>query len=63
MGERSEQVLCAAAVIGREFDVELLARMLDVNEEQLIDVLDEAAEAALISEVPGSGCATRSCTR
>ncbi len=55
MGERSEQVLCAAAVIGREFDVELLARMLDVNEEQLIDVLDEAAEAALISEVPGIG--------
>ena len=40
MGERSEQVLCAAAVIGREFDVELLARMLGSNEEQLIDVLD-----------------------
>ena len=55
MGERSEQVLCAAAVIGREFDVELLARMLDVNEEQLIDVLDDAAEAALIAEVPGIG--------
>jgi class 3 adenylate cyclase/tetratricopeptide (TPR) repeat protein len=55
MGERSEQVLCAAAVIGREFDVELLARMLGSNEEQLIDVLDEATEAALIAEVPGIG--------
>jgi class 3 adenylate cyclase len=55
MGERTEQVLCAAAVIGREFDVELLARMLMVQEEQLVDVLDAAAEAALISEVPGIG--------
>jgi class 3 adenylate cyclase/tetratricopeptide (TPR) repeat protein len=55
MGARVEQVLCAAAVIGREFDVELLARMLDVTEEQLIDVLDEATEAALIAEVPGIG--------
>ena len=55
MGERSEQVLCAAAVIGREFDVELLARMLTVEEEQLVDVLDSATRAALISEVPGIG--------
>jgi class 3 adenylate cyclase/tetratricopeptide (TPR) repeat protein len=55
MGEPAEQVLCAAAVIGREFDIELLARMLTVQEEQLVDVLDAAAEAALISEVPGIG--------
>jgi class 3 adenylate cyclase/tetratricopeptide (TPR) repeat protein len=54
-GERAEQVLCAAAVIGREFDVELLARMLSVQEEQLVDVLDAAAEASLITEVPGIG--------
>jgi class 3 adenylate cyclase/tetratricopeptide (TPR) repeat protein len=55
MGQRAEQVLCAAAVIGREFDVELLARMLKAPEEHLVDVLDAAAEAALISEVPGIG--------
>ncbi|HEY1508721.1 MAG TPA: AAA family ATPase [Solirubrobacteraceae bacterium] len=55
MGERAEQVLQAAAVIGREFDVELLARMLGVHEDQLVDVLDAADDAALISEVPGIG--------
>ena len=55
MGDRAEQVLQAAAVIGREFDVELLARMLGVQEDQLVDVLDAADEAALITEVPGIG--------
>ena len=55
MGERAEQVLQAAAVIGREFDVELLARMLGVHEDQLVDVLDAADDAALITEVPGIG--------
>jgi tetratricopeptide (TPR) repeat protein len=55
MGDRAEHALCAAAVIGREFDVELLARMLSVQEDELVDVLDTAAEAALISEVPGIG--------
>src|SRR6185312_4482089 len=55
MGDRAEQVLQAAAVIGREFDVELLARMLSVQEDQLVDVLDAADEAALITEVPGIG--------
>jgi class 3 adenylate cyclase/tetratricopeptide (TPR) repeat protein len=55
MGDRAEQVLRAAAVIGREFDVELLARMLSVEEDQLVDVLDAADAAALITEVPGIG--------
>ena len=55
MGDRAEQVLQAAAVIGREFDVELLARMLSVQEDQLVDVLDAADDAALITEVPGIG--------
>ncbi|MBV9799373.1 MAG: AAA family ATPase [Solirubrobacterales bacterium] len=55
MGERTDQVLGAGAVIGREFDIELLARMLGEDEEQLVDVLDAAVDAALISEVPGIG--------
>lgn len=55
MGERTDRVLEASAVIGREFDIELLARMLGEDEEQLIDVLDAAVAASLISEVPGIG--------
>jgi predicted ATPase len=55
LGADAERVLTAAAVAGREFDAELLAGMLDVEEDQLADVLDAAVEAALIAEVPGIG--------
>lgn len=55
MGNRVEQVLCCGAVIGSEFDIELLARTLGESEEQLVDVLDAAVEAELIREVPGIG--------
>ena len=53
MAEPAERVLSAAAVIGTDFDVELLARTCDVGEEELVKVLDAAAAAALITEVPG----------
>jgi class 3 adenylate cyclase/tetratricopeptide (TPR) repeat protein len=55
LGERAEQVLCAAAVVGREFDADLLARMLDVDEDELAQVLDAAVDATLIDEVPAIG--------
>jgi class 3 adenylate cyclase len=55
LGERAEQVLSAAAVVGREFDAELLARMLEVDEDELAAVLDAAVDAALIDEVPAIG--------
>jgi predicted ATPase len=47
------RVLVLAAVIGREFALDALARMGDVSEEQLLDVLDEAIAAGVVSEVPG----------
>ena len=53
MAEPAERVLSAAAVIGTDFDVELLARTCDAGEEELVKVLDAAAAAALITEVPG----------
>ncbi len=55
LGERAEHVLAAAAVAGREFDAELLARMLEVDEDELARVLDAAVDAALIDEVPAIG--------
>ena len=42
-------------MIGREFDAELLARMLEVDERELADTLDAAVGAALIDEVPAIG--------
>jgi DNA-binding SARP family transcriptional activator/tetratricopeptide (TPR) repeat protein len=55
MGARAAQVLSAAAVIGTEFDVELLAQACHTEEDQLAEVLDCAAAAALITELPGTG--------
>jgi class 3 adenylate cyclase/tetratricopeptide (TPR) repeat protein len=55
MGPRAEGPLGAAAVIGREFDVELLSQMVDESEARVIDVLDAAVDAALLTEAPGFG--------
>ena len=53
LGEDSRAVLSAAAVIGREFDLDLLASVTGHDEDRLIDVLDGAAEALLVQERPG----------
>ena len=50
LGDESLRVLCLAAVIGREFDLELLAVLADVDEEQLLDILDSAVSAAVLVE-------------
>ena len=49
------QVLGTAAVIGREFTVDLLDRLIeDLSEERLFEVLEEALVARLIEELPPS---------
>jgi DNA-binding SARP family transcriptional activator len=53
LGLRATEVLSAAAVIGAEFDVKLLAGICEARAEQLVGLLDSAAAAALITEVPG----------
>lgn len=52
LGGQSARVLGLAAVIGRDFDFDLLARTSAMQESPLLDLLDEAAEAALIRELP-----------
>ncbi len=52
LGESAEQVLGLAAVIGRDFDVDLLAGASGMSADELIDLLDAAAAAALAREVP-----------
>jgi class 3 adenylate cyclase len=56
LGEQAERALSHAAVIGRDFDLELLARASDCGEDDLLDILDGAASSALVQEhadVPG----------
>ena len=52
LGEDTEETLRAAAVIGRDFDLDLLAAVTDYGEDHLLDLLDAAIDAVLIREVP-----------
>src|SRR5258705_11275110 len=52
LGEQVEQILTAAAVVGRTFDVELLGLLVDGGEDELLDALDRGAQAALLVESP-----------
>ena len=53
LGVVAGRVLSSAAVVGRDFDVELVARAADVPEEELLDLLDAAVAAALVRERRG----------
>ena len=56
LGEEAQKALQVAAVIGREFDTDLLLRLTEHSEDELLDLLEEAAEASVLTEsakVPG----------
>jgi tetratricopeptide (TPR) repeat protein len=52
--EAAGRVLGVAALIGRDFDYELLESVIELPEEELLDVLDAAVCAALVTEVPST---------
>ncbi|MBN1400524.1 MAG: protein kinase [Anaerolineae bacterium] len=53
LSERCNEVLTIAAVIGREFEMAPLARLVkEVSEERLLQVLEEALAARVIEEEP-----------
>jgi class 3 adenylate cyclase/tetratricopeptide (TPR) repeat protein len=49
------QVLTAAAVIGRDFQLDLVVEVAGVTEDDAIDLLDEAAAARLVEETGVTG--------
>jgi DNA-binding SARP family transcriptional activator/tetratricopeptide (TPR) repeat protein len=49
--EHGDQVLRVAALIGRDFDFDVLARVVDVPEDELLDLLDAAVRAGILVEV------------
>jgi class 3 adenylate cyclase/tetratricopeptide (TPR) repeat protein len=53
LGRDAARVLSVAAVIGRDFGLDLLALASGTPEDELLDVLDAAAAVALVRELPG----------
>jgi class 3 adenylate cyclase/tetratricopeptide (TPR) repeat protein len=52
LGGATLHILSQAAVIGRDFELGLLTRLVERPESEILDVLEEAAEADLVVEVP-----------
>lgn len=53
LDETANQLLKAAAVIGREFDVALLAETAEMRAEDVVDALERAEQARLVVARPG----------
>jgi tetratricopeptide (TPR) repeat protein len=45
---------CLASILGREFDPDVLARIADVSADDLLDTLDAAMAARVVSDIPGA---------
>jgi class 3 adenylate cyclase len=52
LGEASRQILTAASVVGRTFDLEVVAQTLDRSEEEVLDAVEVAIESAVVVELP-----------
>jgi class 3 adenylate cyclase/tetratricopeptide (TPR) repeat protein len=53
LGDAATKALSAAAVIGRDFELELAAAVTGIDEDALIDLLEQAHAAAIVREAPG----------
>ena len=51
LGPDAERVLSLAAVIGRDFDLDVLARATETSEDAVLDILDAATAASLVREL------------
>lgn len=53
VGETAQQVLSAAAVLGRSFDVETVQAVSGRSDDETVQALEELAARRLVGEVPG----------
>ena len=53
LGPDVRKVLSQAAVIGRDFDVDVLAAVAGVDDDAVVDVIDRGVRAGLLTEVEG----------
>jgi DNA-binding SARP family transcriptional activator len=54
LSEQCGQTLTTACVLGREFAIDTLARMIDREPREALQLLDEALEARVVGAVPGA---------
>jgi DNA-binding SARP family transcriptional activator len=54
LSDECNRVLLLASVLGREFDLDALARLSGVSVEELLDTLDEAMAARVVADLPGA---------
>ena len=54
LSDASNDLLTQASVLGREFDLNVLARLSGLEQSAVLEGLDEATEARVVSEVPGA---------
>jgi class 3 adenylate cyclase len=54
LGADAQRALRLAAVVGREFELDLLTAVSDTSEVELIDVLEQARDRSLVEEVGGA---------
>ncbi|MEE8386382.1 MAG: alpha/beta fold hydrolase, partial [Dehalococcoidia bacterium] len=52
LSEECNSILTIASVIGREFDLDALARASDLSIDRLLELLEEAVGARVVAEVP-----------
>ena len=63
LGPDADRVLSTAAVIGRDFDLDVLARATRIPVDALLDILEAATTASLVQEVDDVPVGTTSATR
>ena len=54
LSDASNRLLCLASVLGREFDLDALAAVSGLERGAILELLDEAIEARVVSEAPGA---------
>jgi DNA-binding SARP family transcriptional activator len=54
LSKECRRVLTIASALGREFDTEVLERVSEASEEEVLEGLDEAFAARVLTEVPGA---------
>jgi DNA-binding SARP family transcriptional activator/tetratricopeptide (TPR) repeat protein len=54
LGEHANHLLAIAAVVGRRFGVDVLERLSELDEEELVCALEDALAADLIADEPGT---------
>ncbi len=51
LSEECNEALTLSSIVGREFDIGLLVELLDVDEQRVLDLVDEAVGPGIIEEV------------